>query len=415
MSDTEKKVGWTLYDFLHYLSQKLNSIIIFLVFAAVIFFSGWFIAHLSAKPGTEISVWGGLIQYVKDDKESNSSLQQVTLTPTPTLAPSPTVSNNNNDYIHDKVAEQLKQTINVIANACNAKIRTFSTLIQESFQLFFQGGYTTCRKIKVHNYLVSLSDAEIRNLVRYVCSVRWLPKEHITKKIEQLREEINNTPYIGTKLKDQDGNISIIERDKFGRIIYPSNDFFHFVDGEEATSIQKFFYRQGDEFKKKFFIACDAFIEYKKIAKRPATNNLDLNAISPPIIKTFTYQGKMLSVTKRVAYDSYKAFVNSTGWNIGEQPHNIANKISYISPFSAIAYAEWLSEITGLSYRIPSKNELEILQQFITEPLSEGTYAIPDVIREKLQQEITEEICSDSWGIYSSPYYYRFFRLIQEG
>ena len=406
--------GWTIWDFLHHLTQKFGIFLFLLSFVLIVFLGGWAVTHIIAKPGTEISVWGGLIRYIKNDTPENHTSITATSTPTPALSPKNSDRGDKlGNYSADKMAKKLNEVIAVITSTCNAKNWTFNTLLQEAADVFFEHGYPICRMTKVHNYLVALSDETIINLVRYICATKWLPKELLIKEINELKEELNGTPLIGTQLEDNNGNVYPIERDQYGRIIFPIQNNLRYLDGEEdATYIQKFFYRQGEEFKRKFFLACDSFIEFSKNPNVIRAMSTTSKTFIPQIMTSIHYQGSLLAVTERITYADYQTFISATGWNLGDQPQSIGGRVSFVSLFSAIAYAEWLSSVTGEKYRIPVFNELNLLKQMIAEPIIVSNGVISESIMQRLDQDITSEIYSgrDKYGAPS----YNFFRLIKE-
>jgi len=242
---------------------------------------------------------------------------------------------------------------------------------------------------KVHAFLVSIDDKNIKNLVNYIYNNIWLPNKFIKKKIEIIIEQIERSPDMGSQLNNYCGVMFNIERNRNGRILlHPlvlnsssCDPCVYYVkkSAEQASSIQKFFFRQGPIFKKKFLLAAKLYIQLAskqaypivESRKMDGTERLKIIPLTENIViregerEGFLGDGEKITndefLTKRITEQNYQAFIDYTNWTFDNNffnklavvNYNNTNYISDLHSLSKIAYIEWLNSLDNtFSYRM---------------------------------------------------------------
>jgi len=280
-------------------------------------------------------------------------------------------SANKNKYYSKLLANIIETTFGY----CEVKDQNLSRIISVGARAIFDGVFLICpdnhyskkvwdwsiphyeRKKKIHNYLVSLSDEDIIGLVKYVKSIKWLPINHIKKELIRVKKELESPHYIGNLIQSWNGPLYKIKRDEYGRILYPdSSDMYQYFEGQNASPIQKLFFRQGPIFKKKFLLAADTFLNSVE------TVHLSYPEIYPKDIENALITEKSQKGIKIIDIkpNLYQLFTYSTNWRNSLKPNYNLDFVTNVNGFSKVAFSEWLSELTKTKYYYEYKYCTEI-------------------------------------------------------
>jgi hypothetical protein len=257
----------------------------------------------------------------------------------------------------------LSKTVEAVLGSCKIEDRNISRIISVGARALFGDSFLLCpyiqsehiwckihqeRNKKIHNYLVSLNDNDIVDLVRFVKTIKWLPVEHIKKELIRVTKELESPYYLGDMIVSFGQAPEKIKRDPFGRMIYSNTDCpsYDYLEGENASYTQKFFFRQGPIFYEKFLLAAKSFLSSDETFQIQPPD-MSLKELEAGVIAEETWKG--LKIIK-IKSDLYQLFKQSTNWRNNLKPKYDSQFVENVNGFSKIALSEWLSETMGRQY-----------------------------------------------------------------
>jgi len=292
---------------------------------------------------------------------------------------------------------------NINSMPCDEKFNNFYEVISLfwgyytlgfPFNCFNYGyGHKKYYKKKVnrfHSYFVSINDQDLQKIVLYIYNNYWLPNNYIQKELQKILNEISSTPDMGTQMYCEDSHnrksIFNIERDANGRILfhpslYNSKSKSYYCirylkrSAEDATRIQKYFFRQGSKFTNKFLTAARTYISLVNEQENPIVKNINskkrleliplteyMALSSDNDSSSYEISSENELVTFGITINNYQPFIDYTKWAFDS---NFSNRLeivkyngtkyisSYLPILSKYAYTEWLNSIsTKFYYRL---------------------------------------------------------------